>query len=109
MDLVRAVSIRSESTQYVYARVDPITAGVHTDPTPFTVEFAFTASVDTTPTSWSAGGWVADTTTLPYTYYARVLVGPAGVVLIEGEWAVWCRITATPEVVVEVAGILTVT
>lgn len=40
---------------------------------------------------------------------ARVLVGPLEIPLTKGSWRVWVRITDTPEIPVEMAGIITVT
>lgn len=40
---------------------------------------------------------------------ARVLVGPDEIALTVGTWRVWVRITDTPEIPVEMAGIITVT
>lgn len=75
-------------------------SGAATNPTSFPVSFAFTNvapnGTPTPPSSWAAGSWE----TANATYFAVGLVSG----LSAGEWAVWCRVTATPQVPVRTVG-----
>ena len=91
----------SLSTQYVQVLVQ-VTSTNNYDPTNDTVEFAFTNASAFPAQSpgdgdWNAGSWDPYPGSL---YYAQILVGPAngGVVLTQGRWQCWLRLTNYPEV-----------
>ena len=91
----------SLSTQYVQVLVQ-VTAAAPYDPSRDSVAFAFTnasAFPAQVPGSgdWNPGEW--DVWPGPL-YYAQVLVGPAngGVVLSNGTWQCWLRVTDSPEI-----------
>ena len=97
------VTIPSISTEY--ARVK-LTADVTLNTQ--TVELAFLTSSTAEPASgdWHTATWLGTADT---TRYAGVLVGPNGLVLAEGVYQVWWRITDTPEVPARNAGRITIT
>ncbi|MEW2301984.1 hypothetical protein AB0958_18755 [Streptomyces sp. NPDC006655] len=104
-------SIDRDSRQYVQAQVEATAAGEPYNPTVDMVEFAFTA-VGGRPETWYPGGWDG-LQPIPGTnaYRAQVLVGPGsnGPVLAAGRYAVFLRITDTPEQPVFNVGQLNVT
>jgi hypothetical protein len=85
-----------------------ITAPAGVNPTGDTVQMAFLAvPPPTQPTSlqWNTAAWQSTSTP----YIALCLVGPGGTIqLTAGQWYVWVKITASPEVPVKYAGILQV-
>ena len=85
-----------------------VTAPIGINPTSDTVVMAFLAvPPPTQPTSlqWQTATWLS--TSAPYT--ALCLVGPGGTItLAQGQWYVWIKITASPEIPVKYAGILQV-
>jgi len=98
--------ISSASLEYVRARVEAIQSGSFLDPTADSVAMAFIAG-SATPVSgdWKTASWDTDATTTPATYRAQCLVGPAGTVtLTPGVYAVWVKITDSPEIPVKRAG-----
>lgn len=100
--------ISALSLEYVYADVSAVQAGVTIDPTSHTVEIAVKAG-STAPSSgdWKTASWVTNTTTVPPTYSARLLIGPGSnnVTLTAGtDYTVWARITSSPELPVLTAG-----
>ncbi|MFF1284294.1 hypothetical protein ACFVY4_26580 [Streptomyces sp. NPDC058299] len=104
-------SIDRDSRQFVLAHVDVTVAGQPYDPTADPVEFAF-AAIGGRPATWYPGGWdgtqpIAGTNA----YRAQVLIGPgsSGPTLAPGRYAVWLRITDTPEQPVLSVGQLVVT
>lgn len=69
------------------------------DPTSDQVQFAFTTAAlpNVEPAAWTTGSWA----TFPGpAYWAQCLVGPAngGVILAQGTWLVWVKITDSPTV-----------
>lgn len=99
----------SISTEYARVRV---TSDVNLSAQ--AVALAFTASRTTEPAGgdWQTATWLGTAETTIDGGYARaagVLVGPAGLVLAEGTWYVWFKVTDTPEVVARYAGTLTIT
>jgi hypothetical protein len=104
-------SIDRDSRQYVQAQVDVTVAGQPYNPTVDTVEFAF-AAIGGRPQTWYPGGWDG-VQPIPGTnaYRAQVLVGPGsnGPTLAAGQYAVFLRITDTPEQPVINVGQLAVT
>jgi hypothetical protein len=87
------------SVEYVRAEVTATA-----NPTLGTVEFAFTTTGS--PSSWVAGSWEGSAVQSGeyWRATARVLVGPGFVTVPTGSVAVWCRLNASPESVVKVAG-----
>lgn len=88
------------SKEYVRVPVTATEDGVPVDPTTDVVAFSF-PPVYHDPDTWVTGEWeVAGGTT-----FARILVGPGGdVVLDEGTFHVWLRVTDAPEVPVKRTG-----
>lgn len=96
--------------RYVRVRTSARQAGAAADLSGTTVQMAFT-DPDTDPVSgdWKTGSWDTDTTTSPDSYYARCLVGPGGTIALPvGTYAVHVKVTASPEVPVERAGLMKV-
>ncbi|MFI1535567.1 hypothetical protein [Streptomyces anandii] len=104
-------SVDRDSREYVQAEVAVTVQGQPYNPTGDVVEFAFTA-IGGRPSTWYPGGWDG-TQPIPGTnaYRAQVLVGPAsgGPILAAGRYAMFIRITDTPEQPVIPVGQLTVT
>jgi hypothetical protein len=89
----------SLSTEYVQTLVR-VAAAVPYDPSRDALAWAFTnaaAFPAQQPSTWYPGTW--DVWPGPL-YYAQVLIGPAngGVVLSQGKWQCWLRVTDDPEV-----------
>lgn len=112
MPLITTIS--GQSTIYV---TSGITAPA--DPTSDTVAFAFlgpygsyteaTAQTVTSTTTFTTGSW-GTTQSYPTLYIAQCLVGPSGdVTLTTGSYAVWVKITSSPEVPILYSGPLVVT
>lgn len=100
-------SISVTSREYVKVPVIWTVAGVSTDPTANAVELAFvTPQVDPVTGDWKVGSWEA----LGGRYWARLLVGPGSAygALTKGNYSVWVRVTANPEVPAKHAGLLSV-
>ena len=99
-------TISSASTEYV-----AIVVTSDDDPASAVVEVGF-SSTSSEPATWYVAEWVPGTQvsvggSLRTT--CRVLVGPSGdVTLAEGRYAVWTRVAAIPETVVDLAGYLKV-
>lgn len=100
------------SCQYVQAAVTATAAGVPYNPTVDTVQFAFmTGNTNPGTADWKAGSWDGTTPRPPgSTYTAQCLVGPGGTtVLAAGTYAMWIKITDTPEIPVINVGPLKIT
>lgn len=100
------VEISALSLEYVYVPVAARAAGAAVNPTADTVAMAFMAGA-TRPTSgdWKTASWDTDATT----YRARCLVGTGGAVALNpGIYAVWVKVTDSPETPVRLAGPLKV-
>lgn len=97
----------AQSIEYVRVPVALVSNGLPVDPTGDAVEFAFPLH-DVPPVSgdWHAGDWE---TAADGTYYARALVGTGSFVLAVGNYDIWIKITATPEVPARNTGALQVT
>jgi hypothetical protein len=99
------------STNYVQVPVT-IQSPASYDPSGDDVAFAFTPYTypTTAPSSgdWHAGSWL---TFAGPSYWAQVLVGPAGsgVSLAIGKYSGWIRVTDSPAVPVEQAFLLQIT
>lgn len=94
------IGMSSLSTAYVQLQI-VITSPAGFDPSSDVVQFAFMADAYPMnapgPSDWHAGSW----SVLPGPqYWAQCLVGPAngGVVLSQGLWQVWLKVTDNPEV-----------
>lgn len=99
-----SVTISDLSTVYIKSRIIATLNGSSYNPTGDLVEIAFKApGVDPSGPDWHTGSWE---TAGVNEYYARLLVGPiGGLVLAVGTWRMWVRITDAPEVpVLEVPG-----
>lgn len=72
------------------------------------VQMAFLASSTAEP---DTGDWVAATwlTAAGTSRTCGVLVGPGALVLAEGTWYVWTRLTDTPEIIPRKVGTLVIT
>jgi hypothetical protein len=91
-----SVVISDLSTVYVKSRIVATVNGTTYNPTGDTVEVAFKApGVDPAGPDWHAASWETAGTA----FYARLLVGPVGgLVLAAGTYKMWVRITDAPEV-----------
>lgn len=78
-------------------------------PTSDTVQMAFVASGDPQSGDWNTASWAAQQN-LPTTQgIAQCLVGPGGTIaLATGTYTIWVKVTDSPEVPVQVAGLLTI-
>jgi hypothetical protein len=107
--LAPVLTISSLSTEYVQVPVSATAAGVNVNPTSDSVQFAFMATGNPTPSDWHTGTW---TTIAPTTYLAQILVGPdnGGVTLTAGTtYAIWVKVTDNPETPVRQVGLLKIT
>lgn len=97
-----SVTISDLSTVFVKSRIVATKLGVTYDPTADLVEIAFKLpGVDPTGPDWHVGSWETVGTS---TFYARLLVGPAGgLVLAPATYSMWIRVTDSPEVPVLLA------
>jgi hypothetical protein len=100
------------STEFVQVLVSVTSTNAY-DPTSDSVSFAFTSAgafpaVQPGDGDWNAGVWVTYPGPL---YYAQVLIGPenGGVVLSEGRWQAWLRVTDSPAVPVRQPFVLQIT
>lgn len=106
------MTMPATSLEYVRTRVDVTDdTGAAVDPTSDPVAMAFTANgADPVSGDWKTASWTTDATGARPVYRARCLVGPAGTVtLTAGLYAVWVRITDSPEIPVIPAGYLRIT
>jgi len=94
----------SLSLAYVQVDVTAKAAGVIYDPTSDVVQFAFpVVGTDPVGGDWQTGSWTTDVGT--GRYLAQCLVGPGGTVTLDrGTYAVWVKITDSPEVPVMQVG-----
>jgi hypothetical protein len=102
--------LSSLSLEQVRVRVAAVTNGSPVNPTVDTVAMAFKqADAEPAGGDWKTATWETDSTTSPPTYYARCLVGPGGAVtLADGVWAVWVKVTDSPEIPVRKVGKVTI-
>ena len=91
-----SVVISDLSTVFIKSRIIATKNGTSYNPTGDVVEVAFKPpGVDPAGPDWHAASWE----TASAAYYARLLVGPAGgLVLTVGTYKMWIRITDSPEV-----------
>ena len=105
----QAVRISALSTTYVQCRVSATEAGVASNPTSGTVEFAFVSETDDNEapasSAWVDGSWDTGTSD----YWAKCLVGPDGATeLPVGSYDVWIKVTKSIETVVDKIGVLSI-
>jgi len=85
-----------------------VTSPAGINPTGDTVQMAFLAvppPAQPTTLEWNVATWQS----LAVPYIALCLVGPGGTItLTQGQWYVWIKLTASPEVPVKYCGILQV-
>lgn len=107
-----AISLSSLTKEYLRIAVEAEASGLPVDPTGNAVEFAFmddVVSAEPGGGDWNVGDWETDAGP-PIIYYARILIGPGGgVVLTDGKFDVWIKITSSPELPVRHIGRLTIT
>lgn len=102
-----SATLSSASTEYVKVPVYGRREGRAIDPTTSDVFLAFLTDPDATP---DAGDWeVAEWETAGRTHFARVLVGPDGLVLAPGVFYVWARVDQDEEIPVKRSDTLTIT
>lgn len=104
--------ISAASTEYVRVPVSARASGSVVNPTGDTVTMAFmSTAANPGDSDHKTASWETDATTTPDTYYARCLVGPAGVVTLTAAttYRVWVKVTDTPEVVLRPVGSLRAT
>jgi hypothetical protein len=106
-----ALTVSSLTTEYVRVQVAVKDSGEFVDPTSDLVQMAFPLpGVEPSGGDWQAASWESDVGTTPPSYFARCLVGPLGtVILADGTYDVWVKITDTPEIPVRKVGALVVT
>lgn len=105
------MNISSLTKEYIRVEVEATDSGVQVDPTGTPPEFSFEDfDTDPEPTAWTAGEWETVVKGTNTTYYARILVGTTGatVVLVDGKYYVWLKVTSSPEVPVRKVGSLNV-
>lgn len=94
------------STQHVQVPVAAFVGGAWINPTTDPVAMAFTRiGAEPVTLDWHTGSW---DTAPDGSYLAQVLVGPGGVTLGRGTYAVWVKITGSPEIPVDQTGTLTI-
>lgn len=95
------------ATEYVKIPVRLIEDGEVTDPTSSVVEAAYTAvGTDPVALDWVTASWESNSDR----YWARVLTGPTGTIAkAVGTYALWVRITRSPELVVRRSGEVVIT
>lgn len=102
------VKLNSLSKEYLLVEVEVEVDGAAHDPTGDVVEFSFVVfATDDDPSVWASGEWETDPG-LPAKYFARILIGPGAVVVTDGKYHVWIRVTDSPEIPVRRVGVLTI-
>jgi hypothetical protein len=97
------VTIPSVSTEY--ARVK-ISSDVSLGTQPVYLAFLTSSAAEPASGDWQTATWLGTADT---TRYAGVLVGPGALVLAEGVYWCWFKVTDSPEVPARNAGRLTIT
>lgn len=99
------VGVEIPSISVEYARVR-ITADVTLNSQTVALAFLTSSTAEPAGGDWQTATWLgaADTTR-----YAGVLVGPGNLVLAEGVYWVWWKVTDTPEVPARRGGRITIT
>lgn len=96
----RQLEILSGSIEYVRTEIVVSKEGASYNPTADQVDFAFVAAGDDVDTaSWTTGSWE----TAAARFYARCLVG-ADVVLPEGTYSVYVKVSDAPEIPLKYVG-----
>jgi hypothetical protein len=106
MQLRPVLTMSVLSTRNVRVQVSDVVDGVAlVDPTGDEVSFAFMApGVNPSPTDLVTGSWQ----TIGTNFYALCLVGPGGHVLTTGTYLIWIKVGDSPEIPVEIVGVLRV-
>ena len=103
-----SLRISGQSTEYVKVPVAARASGAVVNPTSDVVAMALPyKGVAPVSGDWKAASWETDSTTTPATYYARLLVGPAGTAYQAGTYDCYVKVTDSPEVPVLLAGQVT--
>jgi len=99
------MQLSTTSTEYVRVPISVTEAGAAVVPTSDAVSMAFmTPGATPGALDFKSATWETDTTTSPDTFYARCLVGPAGVVtLTAAMYDVWVKVEDNPEIPVRKA------
>lgn len=95
------------STAYVQVSVTATLAGSAYNPTADAIQMAFTVvGTDPVLADWKTGSWTTALAT--GSYLAQCLIGPGvgGTALTRGTYAVWVKITDSPEIPVQQVGTL---
>jgi hypothetical protein len=98
--------ISTASLEYVRVPVRATSSGAAVNPTGDTVHMAFVdGSAAPVSGDWKTASWDTDAVSPPAVYRAQCLVGPGGTVtLAAGTYAVWVKVTDSPEIAVKRAG-----
>lgn len=107
----KLVNISVLTTEYIRVRVEAEDSGVPVDPTSNPPEFAlldFDTDPDPVGGDWSNGTWETVVSGSETQYYARIIVGTGGIVLVVGKYNVWLKVTHSPEIPVRKVGALDV-
>lgn len=89
------VRLSALSKEYVRIQVVAKEAGIVINPTTDSVYLAFLTSASLLPQSgdFFAASWETDLTTVPNSYFARIIIGPgSSVVLVAGTYFVWIKV-----------------
>lgn len=100
------------STELIPVKVTATINGQSTyNPTGDTIQMAFMTTGNPAPSDWKAATWQIVVQSAGPVYIAQCLVGPGvgGVALAVGIYAIWVKITDSPEVPVRQVGILQIT
>lgn len=104
--------ISAASLEFVRVQVAAKASGAAVDPTGMTAQMAF-MSTGAAPSGsdLKTASWDTDATVNPDAYYAQCLVGPGGTVTLTADttYAVWVKLTGSPEAPLRRAGSLRVT
>lgn len=109
--------IPAASIEYLRVPVAILDAtGTPADPTGITVHVGFSTSADTTPSTWHVATWETSEQVgvdvgyrhVATAYKARVLVGAGAADLAVGTWAVFVKLTDSPETPIMLAGQLAI-
>ena len=102
----------SESLAYLRVKIaaDKLTDEWNYNPTGDDVKFAFVGSEGLTDAAtWYNGSWETRGNPQRPKYFAMCLIGPGGTVALPiGSYNIWVKITDSPEIPVEYAGLLEV-
>ncbi|HEY6018358.1 MAG TPA: hypothetical protein VIY48_00200 [Candidatus Paceibacterota bacterium] len=107
------LTISHLSLEYVKVQIEAEQNGAAINPSGDVVQMAFPVQgVDPVTGDWKTASWevAAPPTVTKTEYWARCLVGTGGAVaLAAGRYDIWIKVTDSPEVPVQYAGVLIVT